>query len=188
MEGVDKTGWYLTREDLISYAKTLAATAHGLTTTRGLPLMFGQKNANHLAHDLVDTVDFAVLEDCQGFNWRHPGVHEPFCHDFQAFVTGENRTDGRPLPVFEIEYPGSVGGGSEELSGADWWYYCEREKRLVGNVGFSQIIKHESAQLDGWGQYCGENERLGRVRTATLPIGQNASLGGQRTVRMDLGL
>lgn len=137
--------------------------------------MFGQKNANHLASRLVNTVDFAVLEDCQGFNWRFPGVHEAFCHDFQAFVTGENRTDGRSLPVFEIEYPGSTGNGSEDLSKADWNYYCDREERLVGNIGFSQIIKHESGQLDGWGQYCRENERLGKVRTATLPIGGNVS-------------
>ena len=153
----------------------LAETAHNTTTVRGLPLMFGQKNANHLASRLVNTVDFAVLEDCQGLNGRFPGMHEAFCHDFQAFVTGENRTDGKPLPVFEIEYPGSTGEGSEVLSRADWQYYCQREKRVVGNVGFSQVIKHESDQIDGWGQYCQDNERLGTVRTVTLPIGKNPS-------------
>ncbi|MBE3042742.1 endo alpha-1,4 polygalactosaminidase [Candidatus Bathyarchaeota archaeon] len=158
-------------DESLTYVEDLAATAHATMTTRGLPLMFGQKNAPHLAPYLVNTVDFAVLEDCQGLNWRFPGMHESFCHDFQAFVTGQNRTDGSPLPVFEIEYPGSVGDGSEELSVPDFNYYCGREERLVGNIGFSQIIKHESGELDGWAQYCRETERLGRVRTATLPIG-----------------
>ncbi|SPO03650.1 related to endo alpha-1,4 polygalactosaminidase precusor [Cephalotrichum gorgonifer] len=169
-EGVDKTGWNLTRSDVIGYVKSLATLAHNTPTHRGVPLMFGQKNAPHIASDLVSIVDFAVLEDCQGLNGRLPGVHEAYCPEFQAFVTGENRTDGKKLPVFEIEYPGSLEGGSTELTINDWEYYCNRNKTEVGNEGFSLVLKHESGQLDGWGQYCQSEVEMGQVRTATLPI------------------
>ncbi|KEZ40141.1 hypothetical protein SAPIO_CDS9179 [Scedosporium apiospermum] len=169
--GVDKTGWNLTRHDLITYVTELADYAHSIDTLRGVPLMFGQKNANHLASHLVNIVDFAVLEDCQGLNGRLPGVHEAYCQDFQAFVTGENRTDGKKIPVFEIEYPESTENGGTNLTRRDWEYYCNRDKVEVGNVDFSQVIKHESDRIDGWVQYCRENEEEGKFWTATLPIG-----------------
>lgn len=168
---MDKTGWNLTEADLIKYVTTLADYAHSLNTLRGIPLMFGQKNANHLADRLIHIVDFAVLEDCQGLNGRLPGVHEAYCHDFQDFVTGEVRSDGKKLPVFEIEYPGSTENGSTNLTRSDWEYYCNRDKVEVGNVDFSQVIKHESEQIDGWVQYCSENEKMGKFWTVTLPIG-----------------
>jgi endo-alpha-1,4-polygalactosaminidase (GH114 family) len=168
VEGVDKTGWHLTQKDDIDYVKKLTAYAHSLNTTRGVPMMMGQKNANYIASQLVNTVDFAVLEDCQGLNGRFPGMTEPYCQDFAAFVTGANRTDGRKLPVFELEYPGSTEDDSTRMSRSDWQYYCNRNKKVVGNEGFSLVIKHESGDVDGWGMYCGQNENEGKFETATL--------------------
>jgi hypothetical protein len=117
---------------------TLANYAHD----KGL--LIGQKNAPDLAGNLSGILDFAVLEECLPKN---------FCSTFQQYV---NQTP-RGKPVFEIEYPESVKPHDDNIhmSKADFNVYCGAKK---GNEKFSEIIKHESAFVDGWVQYCGKNE------------------------------
>ncbi|KAM6530991.1 hypothetical protein FSOLCH5_000481 [Fusarium solani] len=69
----------------------------------------------------------------------------PFCEDFQTYIDAGK-------PVLQIEYPPSV-EKKGKLSASDSKYYCTAEDE---DKGFSKIIKWASAQLDGWGQYCGE--------------------------------
>jgi hypothetical protein len=135
-----KTGFGITKADSINYIKALAAHAHSLTTQRGAPLMFGQKNSQQLCPDLADHVDFALLENCQASG--------DWCGDFQPYVTGSGRSDGRRLPVFDIEYPDSPGDSQS------WEQFCGRDPATVGNAGISTILKYSTSQVDGWVQYC----------------------------------
>lgn len=57
------TGFPLTYEDQLRYAKWLADEAH----KRGLAI--GQKNASDQVRDLVDHYDFAITEDAFYYNW-----------------------------------------------------------------------------------------------------------------------
>ena len=141
----DKTGFGLTKAQSITYIQTLASYAHSLTTKRGLPLMFGQKNSQQLIPDVADYVDFAVLENCQASG--------DWCGEFQGFITGAARSDGAKMPVFDIEYPSSASDATA-VAEDDWQHYCNRDPAVVGNAGFSTIIKRESGQLDGFVQYC----------------------------------
>ncbi|KAJ4272377.1 hypothetical protein NW762_001090 [Fusarium torreyae] len=140
----DPTGFKLKESDYTKYLKSLAQYAHSLKTKDGNPLLVGQKNAPEIAEDLVSTLDFAVLESCRGTtdpneeNW-------PFCEDFQIYIDAGK-------PVLQIEYPPSV-EKTGKVSASDNTYYCTPKDE---DKGFSKIIKWASAQLDGWGQYCGE--------------------------------
>ncbi|KAJ4131946.1 hypothetical protein NW768_006146 [Fusarium equiseti] len=140
----DPTGFKLKPSDYTKYLKALAKYAHSIKTKGGNSLLVGQKNAPEIAGDLVSTLDFAVLESCRGTtdpdeeNW-------PFCEDFQIYVDAGK-------PVLQIEYPPSI-EKSGKLSSSDNSYYCSPKD---GDKGFSKIIKWASAQLDGWGQYCGQ--------------------------------
>ncbi|KAM0198100.1 hypothetical protein ACHAPA_009237 [Fusarium lateritium] len=140
----DPTGFKLKSSDYTKYLKSLAEYAHSIKTKDGNPLLVGQKNAPEIAEDLVSSLDFAVLESCRGTtdpaeeNW-------PFCEDFQTYIDAGK-------PVLQIEYPPSV-EKTGKLSSSDKTYYCTPKDE---DTGFSKIIKWASAQLDGWGQYCGE--------------------------------
>ncbi|KAF4445086.1 hypothetical protein F53441_11010 [Fusarium austroafricanum] len=140
----DPTGFKLKPSDYVKYLKDLAEYAHSIKTKDDKPLLVGQKNAPEIAEDLASTLDFAVLESCRGTtdpneeNW-------PFCEDFQTFIDAGK-------PVLQIEYPPSV-EKTGKLSPSDNTYYCTPKDE---DKGFSKIIKWASAQLDGWGQYCGE--------------------------------
>ncbi|KAM0245045.1 hypothetical protein ACHAP5_005717 [Fusarium lateritium] len=140
----DPTGFKLKSSDYTKYLKSLAEYAHSIKTKDGNPLLVGQKNAPEIAEDLVSSLDFAVLESCRGTtdpaeeNW-------PFCEDFQTYIDAGK-------PVLQIEYPPSV-EKTGKLSSSDKTYYCTPKEE---DTGFSKIIKWASAQLDGWGQYCGE--------------------------------
>lgn len=157
--GGDKTGFGLTKAQSVAYVQTLASYAHTLTTKRGLPLMFGQKNSQQLIPDLADYVDFAVLENCQGSG--------DWCGEFQPFVTGSARSDGAKLPVFDIEYPDSSADATS-VSPSDWEHYCNRDPASIGNANFSTIIKRDSGQLDGWVQYCESSASEGVYSTTQI--------------------
>ncbi|KAL0939380.1 endo alpha-1,4 polygalactosaminidase precursor [Colletotrichum truncatum] len=154
-DGEDPTGFNLKPKDYVDYIKTLATHAHSLKTKEGRPLMIGQKNAPTIAADLASVVDFAVLETCLGT--RTSDEVEPFCSDFQPLVAA-----GRP--VFQIEYPLSV-KNSVNISEDDYKYFCVSKN---GNEGFSEVIKHASEQVDGWGQFCGLGRQGGRFETPTI--------------------
>ncbi|KAM5349869.1 hypothetical protein ACJ41O_006374 [Fusarium nematophilum] len=139
----DPTGFSLKSSDYTAYLKELAAYAHSIRTQEGERLLVGQKNAPEIAADLVSTLDFAVLESCRG-NSDPNEESWPFCSDFQVYIDMDK-------PVLQIEYPPSV-EETGELSASDEEYYCKLED---DDRGFSKIIKWASAQLDGWGQYCG---------------------------------
>ncbi|KAH6895118.1 glycoside hydrolase superfamily [Thelonectria olida] len=139
--GEDATGFNLKSSDYVTYLKNLAAYAHSIKTEEGNPLLVGQKNAPEIAEQLSSTLDFAVLEECRGT----PDGGEPFCSDFQTYIEKDK-------PVLQIEYPPSVSESSGTLSSSDEKFYCNAED---DDKGFSKILKWASAQLDGWGQYCG---------------------------------
>ncbi|KAF4488028.1 endo alpha-1,4 polygalactosaminidase precursor [Fusarium agapanthi] len=130
--------WQQDGEDPTDYA-------HSIKTKDGNRLLVGQKNAPEIAEDLVSALDFAVLESCRGTtdpdeeNW-------PFCEDFQTYVDAGK-------PVLQIEYPPSV-KKTGKLSSSDNTYYCTPKGE---DKGFSKILKWASAQLDGWGQFCGDD-------------------------------
>lgn len=156
--GGDKTGFGLTQAESTNYVNTLATYAHSLKTKRGIPLMFGLKNSQQLARAVANNVDFAVLEDCQGSG--------DWCGELQGFVTGSFRSDGRRLPVFDLEYPSSA--GSNTLSSSDWNRFCNRDPAKVGNANFSTAIKKDSSELDGWVQYCESSPSAGVSRTTMI--------------------
>lgn len=135
-DGKDVTGFGLTKEDFASYLEDLAKYAHSIETQAGSNLLVGQKNAQSLASRLVSTLDFAVLESCR--EWK-------FCGNFQQYVSAGK-------PVFQIEYPESI-LKLGKLSPEDQRFHCEGSEHA--DEGFSKILKRASAQLDGWGQYCG---------------------------------
>jgi len=146
----------LKESDSITYFTKLAEYAHDPKTTGGY-LMFGQKNAPGLSEKLVSIADFAVLEECLG-EVAHPDY--AFCSDFQNYVTS---TPGKP--VFQIEYPLSVKDhAAQHVSDSDYQFFCTRKE---GNENFSEVIKHSSDFVDGWGQYCGEGAAGGTFKTAT---------------------
>jgi hypothetical protein len=144
-DGEDPTGFKLKPSDYTKYLKNLAEYAHSIKTKDGNRLLVGQKNAPEIAEDLVSTLDFAVLESCRGTtdpdeeNW-------PFCEDFHAYINAGK-------PVLQIEYPPSVEKAGK-LSSSDNTYYCTPKDE---DKGFSKILKWASAQLDGWGQFCGDD-------------------------------
>ena len=77
------SGFPLTKQDGVDYAKWLAASAH----SRGMGI--GQKNAASLTKDIVATYDWALTESCYSDgNW---------CGDVQAYVDAGK-------PVFMCEY------------------------------------------------------------------------------------
>ncbi|KAF5020698.1 hypothetical protein F66182_7260 [Fusarium sp. NRRL 66182] len=140
----DPTGFELKPSDYTNYLKSLAQHAHSIKTKDGNALLIGQKNAPEIAEDLVSSLDFAVLESCRGTT--DPNEESwPFCEDFQIYIDAGK-------PVLQIEYPPSV-EKTGKLSASDESYYCVAKDE---DKGFSKIIKWASAQLDGWGQYCGE--------------------------------
>lgn len=142
-DGEDPTGFSLTSSDYVTYLTTLAAYAHGLATAEGNGLLVGQKNAPEIADQLSSTLDFAVLEGCRGSS--DGNGDGAFCADFQTYVS-------KGKPVLQIEYPPSVSASGGTLSASDEAYYCDAQ---TGDEGFSKVLKWASAQLDGWGQYCG---------------------------------
>ncbi|GKT55473.1 glycoside hydrolase family 114 protein [Colletotrichum tofieldiae] len=154
-DGNDPTGFSLTTSDYATYITSLAAHAHTLKTTSSRPLLLGQKNAPTIAPQLSSVVDFAVLETCLGT--RTSDEVEPFCADFQSYVKAGK-------PVFQIEYPTSVRDGVE-IDQADYDYFCVDKN---GNEGFSEVLKHASEQVDGWGQFCGLGRTGGRFETPTV--------------------
>lgn len=76
------TGFKLTREDQVRYVEWLIDLAHD----RGLAI--GQKNASELVDDLVDRMDFALLESAFRLG---------FMDEFDPYITQEK-------PVFAVEY------------------------------------------------------------------------------------
>ncbi|KAK2059831.1 endo alpha-1,4 polygalactosaminidase precursor [Colletotrichum caudatum] len=153
--GDDPTGFGLAPSDYAAYIISLAAHAQTLTTTSSRPLLLGQKNAPAIASDLSSVVDFAVLETCLGT--RTSDEVEPFCEEFRPYVEAGK-------PVFQIEYPTSVRDDAE-IDKEDYNYFCVNKN---GNEGFSEVLKHASEQVDGWGQFCGLGKTEGRFETPTI--------------------
>ncbi|KAK1639041.1 endo alpha-1,4 polygalactosaminidase precursor [Colletotrichum phormii] len=156
----DPTGFNLQPSDYATYISTLAAHAHALDTTAGAgrKLLLGQKNAPTIAPQLASIADFAVLETCLGT--RTSDEVEPFCADFQPYIAAGK-------PVFQIEYPTSV-RDDDSISQVDYNYFCVNKN---GNEGFSEVLKHASEQVDGWGQFCGLGLTGGRFETPTVDEG-----------------
>ncbi|KAF7541995.1 hypothetical protein G7Z17_g11831 [Cylindrodendrum hubeiense] len=142
-DGDDPTGFSLKSSDYATYLKNMAEYAHSVTTQEGNPLLVGQKNAPEIAADLVSTLDFAVLEQCRGSSVDTETYS--FCSDFQAYIDAGK-------PVLQIEYPPSVSASDGTLSSSDKTFYCDAED---DDKNFSKVMKWASAQLDGWGEYCG---------------------------------
>ena len=136
-DNTDPTGFKLTPDDYAKYLNTLADYAHTLTTKSGNNLLVGQKNAPDLVPAVVDHLDFAVLESC---------LRDDFCGEYQPYIA-------KNKPVFQIEYPPSV-EKTGNLSNADNQFFCTREDD--SDDGFSKVLKWSTAQVDGWGQYCGK--------------------------------
>lgn len=83
IDGYDnETGFDISRDDQLAYLRWLTEQAH----QRGLAI--GQKNAPDLIGDLVDDMDFALLESA----WR-----DGFLEDFSPY-RNQNK------PVFAVEY------------------------------------------------------------------------------------
>lgn len=76
------TGFPLTYQDQLRYAKWLANEAHA----RGMAI--GLKNAPEMVSDLVDLFDFAISEDCFYYEW---------CEQMLPFIQAGK-------PVFAAEY------------------------------------------------------------------------------------
>ena len=94
------TGFPLTKDHQIAYARWLAKEAHA----RGLSI--GVKNAPDLAVALEPSFDWALTESCFG--------QEDWCADMSVFVKAGK-------PVFMTEYEGEVSG---------WSAACARAKEL----------------------------------------------------------
>jgi len=77
-----KTGFPLTRSDVVAYVKFLAVEAHA----RGLAI--GLKNTTEIAKFVLPKMDFAVTEDCYKQGW---------CAQSRNFIDAGK-------PVFAIEY------------------------------------------------------------------------------------
>jgi hypothetical protein len=76
------TGFPITYDDQIKYARWLADQAHSMG------LAIGMKNASDQVKDLVDKFDFAITEDCFDQGW---------CENMIPFITANK-------PVFAAEY------------------------------------------------------------------------------------
>ncbi len=103
----EDTGFPLTYEDQLRYVQWLAKEAH----QRGLAI--GQKNAADMTRDLVDLLDFAILEDAFYYGWAHE--LKPYTDAGKA--------------VFDAEYT--------DLPG-DFQKACRESQKLR----FSTILKH----------------------------------------------
>jgi hypothetical protein len=88
----EDTGFPLTEADTLDYAHWLATQAHG----RGLSI--GQKNAPELALDLVETFDWALVEQC--FVYGFCDRFSPYIEVGKAVFSVEY-TDQTPLEKFE---------------------------------------------------------------------------------------
>lgn len=116
---LQETGFRITREDQLRYLRWLADEAHA----RGLAI--GQKNAGELVPDLVDVLDFAVVES---------PFRAGFSRDFRPYVA-------KRKTVFAIEYP-------EEGEPLDQEMVCRRAR----SSGFALIYKKRD--LDRWTKRC----------------------------------
>ncbi len=103
----ENTGFPLTYQDQLRYVQWLAEEAH----KRGLAM--GQKNAPDMTRDLVDVLDFAILEDAFYYHWAED--MKPYADAGKA--------------VFAAEYT-DMPGDFEEA--------CRQSRRLK----FSAILKH----------------------------------------------
>lgn len=117
-------GLGLTQDDSIDYMRWLAAEAHG----RGLGI--GLKNAGEIIDQVLDSVQFAVNEQC---------VQYQECDTWQVFID-----NGKP--VFNIEYPKDAPTVSQvEKNGV-----CDGSD--IHAEGFFTIIK--KMELDDWVESC----------------------------------
>lgn len=88
----DGGGFGLTQADAIDYVKFLAAEAHAQD------LAIGLKNGDDIVNQLVDFVDFAVVEECQGNSDLTAGEdYYDECKKYQPFLQ-------KGKAVFSIEY------------------------------------------------------------------------------------
>ena len=105
----EDTGFPLTYEDQLRYVQWLAEEAH----QRGLAI--GQKNAPDMTRDLVNVLDFAILEDAFCYGWAQE--LKPYTDAGKA--------------VFDAEYT--------DLPG-DFQKACRESQKLR----FSTILKHRN--------------------------------------------
>jgi hypothetical protein len=101
------TGFPMDYQDQLAYALWLAQAAHA----RGL--VIGLKNAPQMVGDVVESFDFAIVEDCFEYDW---------CADMSPFIQAGK-------PVFAIEYTDS---------GIDFQDACAQ----ADSLGLSMILKH----------------------------------------------
>ncbi|CCF47728.1 hypothetical protein CH063_04263 [Colletotrichum higginsianum] len=52
-----------------------------------------------------------------------------------------------------------------DIDQADYDHFCVDKN---GNEGFSEVLKHASEQVDGWGQFCGLGRTGGRFETPVV--------------------
>ncbi|KAF2207827.1 glycoside hydrolase family 114 protein [Cercospora zeae-maydis SCOH1-5] len=113
-------GFGLTQSDAVDYVRFLAAEAHKLDLAVGL------KNGDDIVPQLVDSVDFAVVEECQANSDLTSGSgYYDECGKYQALIK-------KGKAVFSIEY---VEGTPSKAT----------VQRICKNViakGFGVLIKH----------------------------------------------
>ncbi|GAM83051.1 hypothetical protein ANO11243_010370 [Dothideomycetidae sp. 11243] len=132
VDGYDNdNGLGLTRADAVSYVRFLAAEAH----KHGMACSL--KNAGGIIHDVLDVVQFAVVEQCVLYN--ECKIYQPFIRQGKA--------------VLHIEYPpGLTFGGTGKDSEGEVKKFCNAKD----TGGFSTVLK--KMNLDGWVRYCDGTE------------------------------
>lgn len=108
------TGFDITRDHVLAYANVLADYAHSL----GLEI--AQKNSPTFVPDLVDKMDFAIVEECFQYD---------FCEDMLPY-----RAAGKD--VLAVEY---------EEGGLDWDDVCARAKQM----GIHLLLKQYEVTAGG---------------------------------------
>lgn len=105
----------------------------------------GLKNAPDIVEDVLDFVDFAVVEECVG--------EEQDCKSFAPFIKASK-------PVFQIEYP----DGAPKISDKDFRTICSRTGDSAGSANFTTVLK--TMELDGFVRYCDGTEFTTKLKSA----------------------
>ncbi|OKH86265.1 hypothetical protein LF95_23575 [Thalassospira sp. TSL5-1] len=113
-----ETGFNLTREDALRFARWMALEAH----KRGLTI--GQKNAPDMVHDLADVLDFAITESPA--TYEHADYFAPYVAQHKPVFAIEYLTRKTAISAFcrQMRHLGFQGiNASQALDGKNY-YYC----------------------------------------------------------------
>jgi len=126
-QGKDKSGFDISKSDSVNYVKFLATTAHSHNLSIGL------KNGPDMVDDLVDTVDFSVVEQCVVYSE---------CDSYLPIAQ-------KGGAILHVEYPkGDDTNNQKNVTLTDVHKYCS----FSNSSEFSTILKN--MVLDDWLQEC----------------------------------